>query len=214
MKKILTLLLFFAAGFWIFSSLPDVSFLKTNNPQTTAFMKLYHGPAPLQYDWVSYSSISPYLKQAIVIAEDANFFGHAGIDWRALWEAMRKNWEEKEWIWGGSTLTQQLAKNLFLSPSKNPVRKIKEAMLAWKLESTLSKQRILELYLNIVEWGEGIYGAEAASRHYFNISAASLDPMQAAQLAVILPSPRNYGKNIRAPFVEKRMAIVLKRMGY
>ncbi|MBI4125458.1 MAG: monofunctional biosynthetic peptidoglycan transglycosylase, partial [Deltaproteobacteria bacterium] len=185
-------------------TLPDVSTLKKQNPVTTAFMVRDPG-LPLQI-WVPYHQISPYLKEAVVLAEDARFFQHGGFDLRAIWEAVKRNWKEKEWKWGGSTITQQLAKNLYLNPSKNPMRKIREILIAWRLERHLSKQRILELYLNVVEWGKGIYGIEAAALHYFGVAASQLSPAQAAKLAAILPSPRYFQQNFHSPFLEQKAA--------
>lgn len=193
-------------------TLPNVTSLKTRNPVTTAFMKRDPG-FPLQI-WVSSNQISPHLKAAVVLAEDDRFFRHPGIDLRAIWEAIKQNWKEKEWKWGASTITQQLAKNLYLNPSKSPFRKTKEIFIAWNLERHLSKQRILEIYLNIVEWGKGIYGCEAAARHYFEISAAHLSPAQAAKLASMLPNPRYFQENFHSPFLEQKTATLLERMGY
>lgn len=194
-------------------TLPDVSLLKKNNPTTTAFMERYRGKAPLQYQWVPYSQISPYLKRAVVIAEDAAFFDHSGFDWQAIREAIEKNWKKKELVRGGSGITQQLAKNLYLSPSKNLLRKLREILITVELERKLSKQRILELYLNVVEWGDGIYGAEAAAQHYFNTSAASLSPHQTAWLAAILPNPRYFQNRRGGAFIQRKTATILGRMG-
>ena len=141
--------------------------------------------------WVSYGGISEHLKKAILISEDAAFFDHQGIDINELTAALKKDWETLSFRRGGSTITMQLAKNLYLNPSKNPLRKLKEIVIAHQLERSLSKQRIFELYLNLVEWGRNIYGAEAAARHYFGNTAADLDPVQAATLAAMLPNPRN-----------------------
>lgn len=193
-------------------TLPDVAKLKTQNPPTTAFME--RDPAlPLQI-WVPYTQISPHLKEAVVLAEDARFFYHRGFDLQAIWEAAKRNWKEKEWKWGGSTITQQLAKNLYLSPGKNPLRKCREILIARRLERHLSKQRILELYLNVVEWGKGIYGIEASARRYFGIAAVHLNPAQAAKLAAMLPNPRYFEANFHSPFLEQKTAALLRRMGY
>lgn len=181
-----------------YSALPDVTLLKKNNPRTTALIELrdqqYRAkvakPARRQ-SWVSYDSVSEHLKKAILISEDAAFFSHKGVDLFELKEAIKEDWEKGKLKRGGSTLTMQLARNLYLSPSKNPLRKIREIVIAWQLERALSKRRIFELYLNVVEWGSGIYGAEAASRHYFSKSARDLDPEEAATLAALLPNPRN-----------------------
>jgi monofunctional biosynthetic peptidoglycan transglycosylase len=140
---------------------------------------------------VSYAGISEHLKKAILISEDAAFFSHQGIDLNEIRAALKRDWETLSFSRGGSTITMQLAKNLYLSPSKNPLRKLKELVIARQLEQSLSKRRIFELYLNVVEWGRNVYGAEAASRYYFGKSAADLDPLEAATLAAMLPSPRN-----------------------
>lgn len=179
-------------------SWPDVTVLKRKNPATTALMDLRDGeyrkkgqkPVRRQI-WAPYDRISDNLKKAILVSEDAAFFGHRGIDYFELKEAIKKDWEKKEFKRGGSTITMQLARNLYLSPSKNPLRKLAEIVIAWQLEHALSKRRIFELYLNVIEWGPGIYGAEAASRHYFAKPASQLSPIEAATLAAILPNPRN-----------------------
>lgn len=173
-------------------------------------MSLYKGKPDQR--WVSYAQISPYIKEAVVFAEDGNFFSHGGVDFRALWEATKINLKRKKLKFGGSTITQQLAKNLYLSPSRNPFRKFREVMIAWKLEQVLSKQRILELYLNVAEWGVGIYGVEAASRHYFGRTAASLGPEQAAWLASILPRPRYYDRRGITPHIDRKMGRVLRKI--
>ena len=144
-----------------------------------------------QQVWVSYAVVSEHLKKAILISEDAAFFSHKGIDVNELKAALKKDWETLSFSRGGSTITMQLAKNLYLSPSKNPLRKLREMVIAQQLERTLPKQRIFELYLNIVEWGRNVYGAEAAARYYFAKSAVDLDPLEAATLAAMLPNPRN-----------------------
>ncbi|MBI5298782.1 MAG: monofunctional biosynthetic peptidoglycan transglycosylase [Deltaproteobacteria bacterium] len=194
-------------------TLPEIDLLKIENPTMTAFMQRYDGKAPLQYRFVPYPEISSYLKRAVVIAEDSSFFEHSGFDWKAIQKAAEKNWEEKEFVRGGSTITQQLAKNLYLSPSKNPFRKLKEIIITLELERKLSKQRILELYLNVVEWGEGIYGAEAAAQYYFNTKASNLSPYQACWLAAILPKPRYFQTHHNGPFIQRKTAMILGRMG-
>jgi len=146
---------------------------------------------PENPDWVPYGAISENLKKAILINEDAGFFSHKGVDLDELKAALKKDWETLSFSRGGSTITMQLAKNLYLNPSKNPLRKIKEIVIAWQLEQALSKRRIFEIYLNIVEWGRNVYGAEAAARFYFGKSAATLDPLEAATLAALVPSPRS-----------------------
>jgi monofunctional biosynthetic peptidoglycan transglycosylase len=186
------------AVFYFYYTLPTVSVLKQRNPKATALMELrdeeYRSKgirAPRQQIWVPYGAISENLKKAILINEDAGFFSHKGVDLDELKAALKKDWETLSFSRGGSTITMQLAKNLYLNPSKNPLRKIKEIVIAWQLEQALSKRRIFEIYLNIVEWGRNVYGAEAAARFYFGKSAANLDPLEAATLAALVPSPRS-----------------------
>ena len=187
-----------ALGYYFYFTLPDVSPLDKRNPKTTALMELRDREykkkglrGARQQSWVSYAAVSEHLKKAIVISEDAAFFSHKGIDVNELTAALKKDWETLSFSRGGSTITMQLAKNLYLSPSKNPLRKVKEMAIARQLERTLSKRRIFELYLNVVEWGRNVYGAQAAARYYFGKSAADLDPLEAATLAALLPNPRN-----------------------
>ncbi len=184
-----------------YSSLPDVASLKKKNPRTTALMELrdeeyrQKGQKPLhQQIWVSYDAVSEHLKKAIIISEDAAFFSHKGVDLFELKEAVKKDWEKGKFQRGGSTITMQLAKNLYLNPSKNPLRKLQEIIITWQLEQALSKKRIFELYLNVVEWGNGIYGAEAAAWYHLSKPASVLDPAEAATLAALLPNPRNPGE--------------------
>jgi monofunctional biosynthetic peptidoglycan transglycosylase len=201
-------------------TLPDVAPLKKRNPRTTALIDLRdkeyssRGRRPVrQQIWVPYDSVSEHLKKAIVISEDASFFSHKGVDFYELKEAFWKDWETGQLKRGGSTITMQLARNLYLSPSKNPVRKLREIAIAFQLERELSKRRIFEIYLNIVEWGHGIYGAEAAARHYLGKSAAELNPADAATLAGLLPSPRSPGEKgllFRRNLILSRMA----KIGY
>ncbi len=187
-----------AFGYYFYVTLPDVAALRQRNPRTTALMDLRDEEyrqkglrGGRQQVWVSYAVVSEHLKKAILISEDAAFFSHKGIDVNELKAALKKDWETWSFSRGGSTITMQLAKNLYLNPSKNPLRKLREMVIAQQLERTLSKQRIFELYLNIVEWGRNVYGAEAAARYYFAKSAADLDPLEAATLAAMLPNPRN-----------------------
>jgi monofunctional biosynthetic peptidoglycan transglycosylase len=162
--------------------------------------------------WRRLSDISPYLQHAVILAEDDTFFQHNGFDVEQLKRAMRVNWQRKRMAFGASTLTQQLARTLYLSSHKNILRKAKEALIARRLEKTLTKQRILELYLNVVEWGPNVYGAEAASRHFFGTSAAALTPDQAIALAVILPSPRRWDPHSEKKFIAQRKVILYERM--
>lgn len=201
MRRVLlsSVLLAVAAGclFYLYSTLPDVSLLRKVNPRTTALMQLREEenkakrrPAARQHVWVSYENISESLKRAVVISEDAAFFSHGGVDPAELKESFKQVWETKSFKRGGSTITMQLARNLYLSPAKNPLRKMKEILIAWQLEAALSKRRIFEIYLNVVELGTNIYGVEAAARHYFGKSAGSIDALEAATLAALLPNPR------------------------
>lgn len=186
-----------AAVYYFYLSLPDVSVLKKSNPKSSAMMDLRAAEykkknlkMARQFYWVSYGAISEHMKKAVLVAEDAAFFSHSGIDMNELKEAIKRDWASGSFVRGGSTITMQLAKNLYLSPSKNPLRKVKEIIIAKQLESALPKRRIFEIYLNVVEFGRNIYGVEAAARHYFGKSAAGLEPLEAATLAALLPSPR------------------------
>lgn len=194
---------------------PDLSSLKKTNPKTTAMMELrdeerrQKGLRPArQQIWVSYGAISEHLKKAIVVSEDASFYSHRGVDLYELKEALKKDWQERKFARGASTLTMQLARNLYLSPSKSPLRKLREVVIAWQLERALTKRRIFEIYLNVVEWGDGTYGAEAASRRYFSKPAADLTVEQAASLAALLPNPRN----LREKAVLQRRNRILTRL--
>ncbi len=170
--------------------------------------------AELRHTWVPYAHISDNLKRAVVAAEDDKFIDHEGFDWEGMQKALEKNQRRGRVVAGGSTISQQLAKNLFLSASKTPWRKAQEAVITVMLETLWDKRRILEVYLNVVEWGEGLFGAEAAAHRYYNTSAARLGPEQAARLAVMLPAPRRYEKNPYSPFVNARTQLILGRMQY
>src|SRR5256885_11634107 len=179
----------FALLAYAYLTLPDVRPLRSANPSTTAFMDLREheargaGRTPRHAQrWIAYNRISPTLKRAVLVAEDDLFWQHEGIDFEQLQESIEADWTRGRFLRGGSTITQQLAKNLYLSPSKNPVRKFRELIIARRLEAELKKARILELYLNVIEWGDGIYGAEAAARAYFQTSAAELSPGEPALL--------------------------------
>ena len=187
-----------SAGYYFYFSLPDVSGLKQKNPNSTALMDLrdreykkQNSRGRRQQIWVSYGAISEHIKKAVLISEDAGFYSHKGVDVAELKAAFMKDLETLSFSRGGSTITMQLAKNLYLSPSKNPLRKLKEIIIAHQLENALSKRRIFEVYLNVVELGRNIYGVEAAARHYFGKSAGSVDLVEAATLAALLPNPRN-----------------------
>jgi monofunctional biosynthetic peptidoglycan transglycosylase len=179
--------------------MPDLSKLKKENPKRTALMqyrvtisKAKGKTYRIDQSWAPFSKISPYLIKAVLIAEDDKFWTHEGFDYEAIQKAIEKDLKAKKLKSGGSTITQQLARNLFLTPEKSLIRKISEAVITWRMEKVLSKKRILELYLNVAEWGEGIFGAEAASRHYFGKSSSELTPEEASRLAAILPNPRRY----------------------
>ena len=176
---------------------PRVGALAARPPRTTAFIDRYRAEQRaagrddrVQWAWAPYAAISSNLKRAVVVAEDIRFFAHGGVDLGEVEDALERAVERKELPRGASTITQQLAKNLWLTPSRSPLRKGREAILAWQLERTLTKRRILELYLNVAEFGPGCYGVEAAARRYFGKSAADVTPLEAAQLAASLPNPR------------------------
>ena len=168
--------------------------------------------AVLEQKWVPYAAISDNLKRAVIASEDANFAEHDGVDWDALQKAYARNTTRHKVVGGGSTITQQLAKNLFLSGSRNYLRKAQEMVIAYMLETVLDKERILEIYLNVVEFGRGVFGAEAASRHYFRVPAAGLNAAQAARLAVMLPNPRFYDAHRSTTYLARRTSVILNRM--
>jgi len=207
---------FLVAQLWFFS---HIYYWSRYRPEATAFMeqrleslRVTKPSATLEYAWVPYAGISVHLKRAVVVAEDAKFLDHDGFDWEAIQEAIAKNQREGRVVAGASTITQQLAKNLFLSGERSWLRKGQEAIITWMLEQTMTKRRILELYLNVAEWGDGVFGAEAAARHHFGVSAAALDAGQAAWLAAILPSPRRYARGRTTPYIDSRVAHILTRM--
>jgi len=197
-----------------------VAALARTNPTTTAFIESRKTeaagtgrPFTLRWTWVPLSRMSPHLLRAVLASEDAAFYQHHGFDWEGMKDALTRNWEKGRLRRGGSTITQQLAKNLYLSPDKNLLRKAHEAMLTWRLERALPKKRILELYLNTAEWGNGVYGAEAAARHHFGKSAEDVNPDEAALLAAMLPSPRRYDPLRLTPYLTKRQQAILKLLG-
>ena len=221
MKKFLlasgALLVCFAA--YEYLTLPDVSNLRRENPQLTALMRQREqeaqaaGKKPRRLQvWTRYGSISPYLKTAVLVGEDDAFYEHEGYDLEQIKDSFAKNWEKKSFVRGGSTITQQLAKNLYLSTSKNPLRKFREFLIARRLESELGKARILEIYLNVIEWGEGIYGAEAASRTYFGKPSKDLRLREAVLLAAVIPNPRRMNPTRPGRRVEYRFDLILSRM--
>ena len=198
---------------------PDISKLKKENPEKTSFMehreeewKKQGKKTRVNQIWIPLSRISPYLIKAVLIAEDDKFYEHEGFDFEAIEKAIEKDIKQKKIKYGGSTISQQLVKNLYLSPSKNPLRKLKEAMLTWRVEKTLSKKRILELYINVAEWGDGIFGIGAASLHYYGKPASELTPEEAARLASVLPNPRKYSPVGTSRYIEKRSQIIYNIM--
>ena len=193
--------------------------LETNNPPKTALMQQRMEEARakgkklnIDHRWVSLARVPKHVRKAVLIAEDARFYSHAGIDWHEVGKSFETNWEKGRIVRGGSTITQQLAKNLYLSTARDPIRKFKELLIAWMLEATLSKKRILELYLNIIEWGRGIFGIESAAQRYFHKSASQLTREQAARLAAVIPSPLRRNPIELTPFLEKKKDVILQRM--
>lgn len=189
------------------------------NPSSSSFMEdrleilqEKNPEAELKHQWVPYEKISTSLKRAIVAAEDSKFLDHDGFDWEALQKAYEKNLKKGRIVAGGSTISQQLAKNLFLSSKKTPWRKLQEALITLMLEGVMDKRRILEIYLNVIEWGNGVFGAEAAARHYYRTGAASLSPEQSARLASMVPNPRYYDRNRTSPALGRKTGIILARM--
>jgi monofunctional biosynthetic peptidoglycan transglycosylase len=205
---------------YVYLTLPDVRVLATTNPTSTAFMQLRQAEAERagralrhRHQWVRYSRISKNLQRAVLVAEDSRFFEHDGVDLEEIRKSIEINLERGAAVRGASTITQQLAKNLYLSPSKDPLRKLRELIIARRLEAALPKARILEIYLNVIEWGDGIWGAEAASRQYFGISAASLSREQAALLAGAIINPRVLNPARPTRRLLARQRIILERMG-
>ena len=196
-----------------------VMWWKYVDPDMTSFMRIrleeLHEQRPeaeLRHQWVPYEQISRHLKRAVVAAEDDKFIDHEGFDWEGMQKALEKNQRKGKVVAGGSTISQQMAKNLFLSASKTPWRKAQEAIITVWLELLWDKRRILEVYLNSVEWGQGVFGAEAAAQRYFKTPAAALSAEQAARLAVMLPAPRRYERNPYSAFMNGRTQIILGRM--
>ncbi len=210
----------FAASAYVFLTLPDVRLLRTKNPSATAFMQLRDRQAEAEGDdprriqrFVPYGRISLDLKRAVLAAEDSGFWQHEGIDIKEIRKSLELDLEHGELLRGGSTITQQLAKNLYLSPSKTPLRKLRELLIARRLEAELSKRRILELYLNVIEWGDGIYGADSAARAYFRSSAATLDAEQSALLAAAIVNPHLLNPQHPTARLRRRQMLILRRMG-
>lgn len=221
MKRLPLFLLIAFAGITIayLILVPDISKLKKGNPKETSLMEYRYEEWKrkgkkyrIKQIWVPLSSISPYLAKAVLISEDDKFWSHEGFDYEAIKKAIEKDIKAGKFKFGGSTISQQLIKNLYLSPSKNPIRKLREAIITWKMERVLSKRRILEIYLNVVEWGEGIFGIEAAARHYYGKSASELSPEEAARLAAVLPNPRKYSPLGDSRYVVNRSNLIYSIM--
>jgi monofunctional glycosyltransferase len=192
-----------------------VAWWKWNDPGDTSFMQrelaslqARNPRADLKHRWVPYERISIHLKRAVIASE------HEGVDWEAIEKAYKENLRRRKPPRGGSTITQQLAKNLFLSPERSYLRKAQELMITYMIEALWDKRRILEVYLNVVEWGEGVFGAEAAARHYYGIAAAHLNVEQAARLAAYLPNPKRYGRVRSGPYLDQRAAAIQRFMSY
>jgi monofunctional biosynthetic peptidoglycan transglycosylase len=205
---------------WEVWTWPDVAALARRNPPTTAFIERYRARQRaagrddrVQRVWVSSAAVAPGLKRAVLVAEDINFFSHRGFDYGEIRLALTETWDDGKPLRGASTLTQQLAKNLWLSPSRSPLRKLEETILTWQLERRLAKRRILELYLNVVEFGPGVYGAGAASQRYFGKAAGDLDESEAAQLAATLPNPSAWYPGATSAAYRRRVASIERRMG-
>jgi len=216
-RIVLTLLLcLFLYELWFFA---HIARWVKHNPSTSAFMdqrllkmQSKNPDAELRHQWVPYAKISKNLKRALIASEDAKFVNHEGFDWAGIQKAYEKNLRKGKVVAGGSTISQQLAKNLFLSTQRTPWRKAEEALITIMLEKIMTKQRIFEIYLNVIEWGNGVFGAEAAARHYYRVSAAQLSPEQAAKLAAMVPDPRYYDQHREAPGMLRKSQIILKRM--
>lgn len=218
MWRLLALLLLFLLVWHLYIA-GQLWWWATHAPTSTAFMRarqevrLAKDPASkLKYQWVEASRISTQLKRAIIVAEDAKFVDHEGFDWDGMQKAFEKNQRKGKVVAGGSTISQQLAKNLFLSGERSALRKGEEAVITLMMESILDKERIFEIYLNVIEWGDGVYGAEAAAQHYYRVSANQLTAYQAAKLAAMVPRPRFYDRNREAPWLLKKTDIILERM--
>ena len=209
-------LIFVAYQFWI---LLHILLWAVINPNESAFMEMRlehlqekNEKATLRHQWVNYNKISIHIKQAVIAAEDAKFIDHEGFDWEGIEKAYEKNKRRKKIVAGGSTISQQLAKNLFLSNQRTPWRKIEETIITLMLETILSKQRILEIYLNVIEWGNNVYGIEAASLHYFSVHANEVNSFQSAKLASMIPNPKYYERHQDTSGLIERSGIILSRM--
>ena len=210
----------FAYIAYVYLTLPDVRVLASTNPETTAFIELRRDEAHdqgksfnLRRRWVPYARISSHLKRAVIVAEDSAFFEHEGLDYEQIKESLEASLEDGGPMRGASTITQQLAKNLYLSPTRNPMRKVKEVIITRRLEMALSKRRIFEIYLNSIEWGDGIFGCDAAARAYFGKSASDLGAAEAALMAGAIINPRVHSPAKPTRRLLRRQQIILRRMG-
>jgi len=212
--------IFFAVLFlyqlWLFA---HICWWVKFNPSSSAFMETRleimqdkNPDAELRFKWVPYAKISNNLKRALIVSEDAKFVDHEGFDWEGIQKAYEKNLKKGKIVAGGSTISQQLAKNLFLSTKRTPWRKLEEAIITLMLEAVMDKRRIFEIYLNVIEWGNGVFGAEAAARHYYRTGAANLSTEQAAKLAAMVPNPRYYDRHREAPGLLRKTGIIQARM--
>lgn len=197
----------------------EIRLLKIKNPSETAFMRVHAAiakkekrPFHKQQKWISLKTTPRDLIDAVVVSEDGTFWWHDGFDWFEFKESVERNFEEGRAVRGASTISQQLIKNLYLSPSKNPLRKLKEWALTWYLEQQISKSRILEIYLNVIEWGDGIYGIEAAAQYYFDKPASALNREECTRLAAIIPSPKRHRADVDSKYVLRRSSLILNRM--
>jgi len=213
---LLSLAMVLAWHAWVYA---QIWWWESRPVQSTAFMSArldamqqQNPDAALKHKWVPYERISGSLKRAVMVAEDSGFTQHEGFDWDGIEVAWKKNIKKGRIVAGGSTISQQLAKNLFLSGSRSPLRKGEEAIITLMIEQRLDKRRIFEIYLNVIEWGDGVFGAEAAARHYFGVSANNLSPQQAAKLAAMIPNPLYYDKHRSTRYLNRRTATISKRM--
>ena len=220
LKRTLALLLVVVLGYQVWIA-AHIFWWVHHNPSSSAFMDIRleimqrrNPRAELMHRWVRYKYISDNLKRAIIVAEDAKFVDHEGFDWDGIAQAYEKDWKKGRIVAGGSTISQQLAKNLFLSTKRTPWRKGEEAIITVMLEHIMNKRRIFEIYLNVIEWGNGIFGAEAAARHYFGVHASELTPEQAAKLAAMVPNPRYYDWHRNASGLMRKTGIILERLPY
>ena len=210
------LLLVLLYQLWIFL---HICWWNSHNPTSTAFMREQlavlrekNPEAELKYQWRDYNQISNHLKLAVVASEDAKFMMHDGFDWDGIQKAYERNLKKGKIVAGGSSISQQLAKNLFLSTRRTPWRKLEEVVITVMLEAVMSKRRILEIYLNVIEWGNGVFGAEAAARHYYGTHAKHLSSYQAAKLAAMIPNPRYYDKHRSTRYLSRRTSTIQARM--